>query len=159
MNEHWVVGEKKYLKIVLLLHHCHTPWRSVKPGTRIGGNFRIVFAFQSSCFSIGIDGRTRQFFRKSLGSEWGVRWTGWRTIVGRVRDTTSSRRRQGWVGLENPRKWNIPFGYWVTEGRGILEGGGGDASLLGIVTRSYLSAVPTDFREARPKVWPPISRD
>lgn len=63
------------------------------------------------------------------------------------------------AGLENPRKWNIPFGYWVTEGRGILEGGGGDASLLGIVTRSYLSAVPTDFREARPKVWPPISRD
>lgn len=31
------------------------------------------------------------------------------------------------AGLENPRKWNIPFGYWVTEGRGILEGGGGDA--------------------------------
>lgn len=161
MNEHW--GQKKYLKIVLLLHHCRTPWRNAKPGTRIGGNFRIVFAFQSSCFSIGIDGRTRQFFRKSLGSEWGVRWTGWRTIVGRVRDTTSSRRRQAWVGERDSKTqgngiFHLGIGWRRGEEYSKEEEGMRDP-LLGIVTRSYLSAVATDFREARPKVWPPISRD
>lgn len=70
------------------------------------------------------------------------------------RDTISGRTAPGvWIkrgGVEKPRKWNIPFGYW-TEG-GIYSKmrwpcqpvGNRDAFL-----HARVSIVPTDFRERR----------
>lgn len=94
----------------------------------------------------------RQFFRKTLlhDLEWGVRWTGWRTIGIRSQGGRRQEFESRGGGVEKPRKWNIPFGYW-TEG-GIYSKmrwpcqpvGNRDAFL-----HARVSIVPTDFRERR----------